>query len=163
MTRTGHRLTNQIFSLRARRPITMMAWLCAFVGGASVGLSALPAPARSADDSGRLRLIQALENAVDGVEGLFGARSAAVSPDGAHVYVASGLRDSLAVFARDPADGRLAFVEGHRDGVEGVDGLADARQVVVSPDGAHVYVASAGDPGVAVFARDPATGQLAFV
>ena len=35
--------------------------------------------------------------------------------------------------------------------------------VAVSPDGAHVYVASLNDHAVAVFARDGTTGALAFV
>ncbi len=49
------------------------------------------------------------------------------------------------------------------DGAGGVDGLDEARLVTVSPDGAHVYVAGAGDDAVAVFSRDIATGALGFV
>jgi poly(3-hydroxybutyrate) depolymerase/6-phosphogluconolactonase (cycloisomerase 2 family) len=115
------------------------------------------------ETAGRLRLVQVLEDRVDGVEGLFGARAAAVSPDGAHVYVASEFGDVLAVFARDPSSGRLSFVEMQHNGIAGVDGLGDAREVVVSPDGVHVYVASAGDSALVVFARDAATGRLTFV
>jgi DNA-binding beta-propeller fold protein YncE len=117
---------------------------------ALAGVFPLPAAlgAATPETAGRLRLMQVIENGVDGVEGLFGARSAAVSPDGAHVYVVSAIGDSLVVFGRDPDDGRLAFVEVHRDGVDGADALADARQVVVSPDGAHVYVARSFHPSI---------------
>ena len=121
------------------------------------------APAQAADDAGRLRLVQVIEYGVDGVEGLFGARSAAVSPNGEQVYVASQFGGAIAVFARDPSTGRLTFVETHRNGVDGVDGLSDAREVVVSPDGAHVYVASAADSALVAFARDVSTGRLTFV
>jgi hypothetical protein len=41
----------------------------------------------SAADSGRLRLVQVLQDGKDGVEGLFGPAFSALSPDGAHVYV----------------------------------------------------------------------------
>ncbi|MCK6557459.1 beta-propeller fold lactonase family protein, partial [Candidatus Binatia bacterium] len=81
----------------------------------------------------------------------------------AHVYVISAVGDSLAVFSRDPASGRLAFVEVHRDGVGGVDGLADARQLATSADGGHLCVASALASAVVVFTRDTATGELTFV
>jgi len=128
--------------------------------GLSIGmLGVLPSPS-SADDSGRLRLVQVIEDGKDGVEGLFGARSAAVSPDGKNVYVASEFGDAIVVFARDLMTGQLEFVEAHRNGVNGVDGLGDAREVVVSPEGTHVYVAGAGDSALVVFARDVMTGRL---
>jgi 6-phosphogluconolactonase (cycloisomerase 2 family) len=101
---------------------------------------------------------------VAGVDGLAGARSVALSPDGAHVYVASERDDAVAVFARNAGTGMLTFVEVEKDGVGGVDGLADAQWVTLSPDGAHVYVASAPpDDAVAVFARNAMTGALTFV
>ena len=86
----------------------------------------------------------------------------AVSPDGAHLYAAGYGEDAVAVFDRDGATGRLTFVEVYRDGSGGVDGLDGARAVVVSPDGLHVYVAGYMEDAVAVFARNSATGALAF-
>ena len=67
------------------------------------------------------------------------------------------------VFARDPSSGQLTFIESQRNGVGGVAGLGDAREVVLSPDGQHVYVASAGDNALVVFARDVLSGRLSFV
>jgi 6-phosphogluconolactonase (cycloisomerase 2 family) len=86
----------------------------------------------------------------------------AVSPDGAHVYVAA-TQGTLVAFARDPGTGVLAPVDIERDGVDGVDGLGGAFAMALSPDGAHVYVASITDNAVAVFARDAGTGALDFV
>ena len=134
--------------------------------GLSIALSCvLPARLAAAadDDSGRLRLIQVLEDGKDGVEGLFGPWFPTVSPDGANVYVPGAYGDALAVFARDAQSGRLTFLEAHRNGVDGVDSLGSAIAVVVSPDGAHVYVASYGSSAVTAFARDPLTGRLTFV
>jgi polyhydroxybutyrate depolymerase len=50
-----------------------------------------------------------------------------------------------------------------RSGVEGVQGLKGARGVVVSPDGAHLWAAGWADKAIALFSRDPTTGQLGFV
>ncbi len=93
-----------------------------------------------------------LRDGVGGVDGLFGARSVTVSPDGAHVYAAGVSDDAVAVFSRDPGTGALTFVEGLRDGGDGVAGLFGAFSVTVSPDGAHVYAAGQFDNAVAVFA-----------
>jgi 6-phosphogluconolactonase (cycloisomerase 2 family) len=98
-----------------------------------------------------------------GIDGLDGANAVALSPDGAHVYVAGSNDGAVAVFARNAGTGALAFLEVERDGVGGVDGLAGANAVALSPDGRHVYVAGFIDAAVAVFSRSSATGLLAFV
>jgi 6-phosphogluconolactonase (cycloisomerase 2 family)/Ca2+-binding RTX toxin-like protein len=105
------------------------------------------------------------------VDGLDGPRASAVSPDGAFVYVVcdsdSGNtpRDrSLLVFRRED-NGGLSFVQVVQHGEAGVDGLLVATDVAVSPDGKHVYVASA--PGfyrgqIAVFQRVAETGRVFY-
>jgi 6-phosphogluconolactonase (cycloisomerase 2 family) len=108
--------------------------------------------------------IEAQKNVLSGgVDILNQANGVAVSPDGAHVYVtAGGTTSALGVFRRD-ATGKLTFVEAHRDGVGGVDGLGLASSVAVSPDAKHVYATGRSDSAVATFSRDSATGQLTFV
>jgi len=135
---------------------------CLAAGFAVALLGALSAPA-IANDSGRLRLLQVLEDGNDGVEGLFGPSASAVSPDGANLYIAGTLGDALAVFGRDVQSGRLTFLEAHRNGVDGVDSLGSAWALAVSPDGAHVYVASYSTSVITAFARDPRTGRLTYV
>jgi DNA-binding beta-propeller fold protein YncE len=93
----------------------------------------------------------------------------AASADGKSVYVASIGSDAVAIFDRNPASGALTQKEGTagcisetgtggacRDG-EALDGALD---VAVSADGKSVYVASQLSDAVAVFDRDPATGEL---
>ena len=94
---------------------------------------------------------------------LAGAESVTVSPDGAHVYVAAQDDNAVSVFARNATTGKLTYVEAKVDGTGGVDGLNTCQAVSVSPDGAHVYTAGAGnDNAVAVFSRNPTTGALTF-
>ena len=45
----------------------------------------------------------------------------------------------------------------------GLDGLNGPRGLALSPDGTNLYVVSANDDAVAVFRRDPVTGDIAFV
>jgi 6-phosphogluconolactonase (cycloisomerase 2 family) len=113
--------------------------------------------------TGVLTFVSTVRDGLGGADGLAGAASVAVSPDGAHVYVAARGEDAIAVFSRNGGTGALTFVEAERDGVAGVDGLDGATSVVVSPDGAHVYATGFEDDAVAVFARDGGTGALTFV
>lgn len=115
--------------------------------------------------TGGLSFVEAHFDDTAGVDGIGEARGLALSPGAEHLYVASGtnVENSLAVFSRDAGTGALTFVQSLFDGVGGVDGLDAAADVVVSPDGEHVYVAAEEDDSVTVFARDAGTGMLTFV
>jgi DNA-binding beta-propeller fold protein YncE len=104
---------------------------------------------------GSLSFVEVHKDGAGAADGLDGARSVTVSPDGAQVYAAGTNDDAVAVFARDAATGKLTFVEVQKDGVGGVDGLAGAVSVTVSPDGAQVYAAGSGDDAIAVFGIVP--------
>ncbi len=114
--------------------------------------------------TGALGFDHIVRDGVDGVMGLDGVRSLAVSSDGNHLYAASTLGEgAVAVFVRDGASGALTFAQVLRDGVAGVDGIAGAREVIVSPDGTYVYATGGTDDAVAHFSRAPTTGLLTFV
>ncbi len=117
-----------------------------------------------------------LNGTCDKIRNIECSRSIAVSKDGKSVYLTSLGRDpencpdldastgdALAVFRRDPADGRLLFLQSFKEGVDGATGLDEPREVAVSPDDANVYVASGNDNAIAVFSRDKSTGELTFV
>jgi 6-phosphogluconolactonase (cycloisomerase 2 family) len=129
---------------------------------AGSGADAVAVFARDAGTGG-LRLASVVRDGVGGVDGLDQPGDLALSPDGAHLYVAGFDADALAVFARDPTRGSLRFVAVLRDGVGGVAGLGGAVSVVVSADGRSVYVAGREDDALVVFARDAASGRLRFV
>ena len=113
--------------------------------------------------TGALTFLEQDVDGVSGVDGISGARGVEVSPDGANVYVTGHTDSAVATFTRNPTTGALTFLEQDKDGVSGVDGLAGAWGVDVSPDGKSVYVAGDADNAVATFSRDPGTGALTFV
>jgi len=114
-------------------------------------------------ETGHLSDIATYIDGVNGVDGLEGAHSVAISPDGLHAYVAGFVEDSLAVFSRNAGTGELAMVEVQRDGVGGVSGLDGPAYVRVSPDGRHVYVTGNVSDSVVAFARSNSTGRLTFI
>jgi 6-phosphogluconolactonase (cycloisomerase 2 family) len=113
--------------------------------------------------TGSLTFVEVQRDGVGGVDGLGGARGVTVSPDGAHVYAAGSVDDTVAAFSRNATSGALTFVEIEKDSVGGVDGLNGARAVTVSPDNLHVYAAGFIDGAVAVFSRDALSGALTYV
>ncbi|HEX8205062.1 MAG TPA: hypothetical protein VF587_03270 [Solirubrobacteraceae bacterium] len=100
----------------------------------------------------------------------------AVSPDGENAYVAAFFSDAIAVFDRDPTsgsmlqkanpngcispDGSPAAAEPHANTCRTGNGTVwDANQdVVVSPDGKHVY--GTWTFGILAFSRNTDTGDL---
>ena len=98
--------------------------------------------------------------------------SAALSPDGRNLYLASWAFDphgdrsdnysDLAVFARNRTTGALRALgclgPSTRGGCTAGRALYGPESVIVSPDGRNVYVGSSG--GLAVFARNGRTGAL---
>ncbi|MDA1215525.1 MAG: beta-propeller fold lactonase family protein [Chloroflexi bacterium] len=113
--------------------------------------------------TGALTFVEFKQDGVAGVDGLQQARSVIVSPDGKHVYASSSIDNAVAVFSRNATTGALSFVEVHKDGVLGVDGLANSRSVTISLDGKHVYASGVSDDAIAVFSRNATTGALTFV
>lgn len=90
--------------------------------------------------------IEALSGSDDG----YHLGSVAIPADGRNAYAAGGQLDELTVFTRDPATGELDLL-GYEFQIGGDD-------LVVSPDGAHVYVSN-GD-GISIFERAPLDGDL---
>jgi len=113
--------------------------------------------------TGELSFISRSKNGEGGIDGLNGARSLDVSPDGEFLYVVSMFDDALVTFSRNIATGSLTFLGRVKDGETGVDGLDGARSICISPDGLNLYVAGWDDNAVALFSRDTATGAASFL
>jgi 6-phosphogluconolactonase (cycloisomerase 2 family) len=113
--------------------------------------------------TGLLNFVEAKVNGTGSVHWMNGPSSVSVSPDGNHLYVSGRLDDSVVVFERSALSGALAFAQVVRDGVGMVDGLSEAYDLTVSPDGKHVYVSGVGDSALAAFRRNKSTGGLSFL
>ena len=122
--------------------------------------------------NGQLEYRRLYQNVAGSLEGarLDGARHLVVSADGRHVYVAARNDAAIAVLARDPVNGELGFVGNQVDGeaspeaaggtIRGLDGVT---RLAMSPDGRHLYASGSTANSIAVFARDPDSGQLQFL
>jgi 6-phosphogluconolactonase (cycloisomerase 2 family) len=80
-----------------------------------------------------------------------GGNQIAVSPDGLNVYAIATLSRTIACFHRDPATGKLRYLETIADG--GADAGSGADGIALSPDGRFVYVATEDTKAISVFAR----------
>jgi 6-phosphogluconolactonase (cycloisomerase 2 family) len=103
-----------------------------------------------------------------GAAALNGPTALAVSPDGLHLYAAAKLGNALESFARDAGTGELAHFSTLVDsqalpGGGQLDGLLEPRALVLSPDGLHLYAASAVDSAVTMFSRNALSGELAYL
>jgi 6-phosphogluconolactonase (cycloisomerase 2 family) len=115
------------------------------------------------EQTGKLSFVEVQKDGIDGVDGLAGAESVTVSPDGKFLYAAGYFEAAVSVFGRNAETGKLSFVEFKKDGIDGVDGLASVESLIVSPDGKFLYAAGYNDSAVAVFARNAETGKLSFL
>ena len=106
---------------------------------------------------------------VPGLSNLLNPRAMAISPDGAHIYVAATNTSSILAFQRNSTNGTLSY-QSALDVTEGdvlpggvVSGLIVPSDIQVSPDGNHVYVAGFGGSSVVAFSRNSSTGALDYV
>jgi 6-phosphogluconolactonase (cycloisomerase 2 family) len=139
---------------RNRRSGGLTATSCVSAARESAGCAVIPAATRLGDDSG-----------------LSGARGTVVSRDGRRLYVAAGADSSLAVFARNAANGKLSYRgcvtadtklgpggngacgkvlrTGSQRGYG--SGLYKVSQLLLSPDGRWLYGLDVGDDAVSRF------------
>ena len=86
-----------------------------------------------------------------------------VSPDDQNVY-ATGIWDMAVSWYERNATGGGALHYGGvvKDGVNGVDGLLDARSLALSADGKHLYATGESDNALGWYERNATTGALVY-
>lgn len=106
--------------------------------------------------TGKLNFVEAQQDDTGDIDGLGGAYSIAISPDGNFLYVAGFDDAAIAIFLRNTTTGELSFVD-FQELNSGVTAIK------ISPDGQFLYAVAADQDAVVVFARDPIIGELSFV
>lgn len=122
-----------------------------FVYVAARGDNAVTVLARDPGD-GTLAFVHSLAHG-GAVQGLEDVVRLAVSPDGAHVYAIGRTSSSVAAFGRDAATGEIAFAHALTRQSPALGALNQPNGIVVSPDGAQVYVTSRMGNAVIAFDR----------
>lgn len=97
-----------------------------------------------------------------GTDGLQGVSRLALSPGGEHVYAVAAGDDAVTTIGVDQ-NAQLSLLGLHKNGVGGVTNMVDPADVVVSPDGRHVYVAVQRSSRIRAFSRNPVTGILSVL
>jgi 6-phosphogluconolactonase (cycloisomerase 2 family) len=105
-------------------------------------------------DAGEIDFIQEFIDGQGELQGFLGGNHLAVSPDGLNVYAAATRSGSIASFRRDPASGKLTYLETIPDCGEG--GRNGAAGISISPDNKFVYVATEDKKAISIFKRDGA-------
>ncbi len=89
-----------------------------------------------------------------------GPRHFSFHPNGTFAYVINELLCTVTAFAYDAAKGSLAEVQTVPTLPEGFSGSNTTAEVQLTPDGRFLYGSNRGHDSLAVFAVDPATGNL---
>lgn len=107
------------------------------------------------------RLVPAAQPWLDGRAGA-GPRHLAFHPTLARVYVLNELDSTLTTCAYDAATGALQALQLLSSLSERYTGNSRAAEIMVAPDGRHVYASNRGSDDIAVFAVDAHSGLLAL-
>jgi len=105
-------------------------------------------------------ILSDVESSYFGSPGLTGASDVSVSPDGRHVYATGEIDDAIAIFAKDPTQDAIAFVDWLPNGINGVTGLSGASSITLDKTGAFAFATGRWSDALAVFSRESSTGLL---
>ncbi len=114
------------------------------------------------ETTGNLTLVESYRQGQNGVDGINAINSMMVSYDGKNIYVSCSKKNSLAVFERNLASGKLSFIEKQESGVAGVSDMTAPRYAIGDTDGKNIYVANYTGNSIVSFNRNASTGTLSF-
>lgn len=105
-----------------------------------------------------------VQNGMPFINSIAGVYDMVISADGQWAYTAAYGSSAVTVFPRNTQTGLLSFPpQVFRDGINGVNGIGATRALELSPDGKFLYAAGESDNAIAIFQRNTATGQLAYL
>lgn len=110
--------------------------------------------------SGVLTLIESYKQGQNGISGLFHVNSIVINEQGSTLYTVCTQDSSVSVFNADPETGLLSFNTTYRQGQNGVTGLRNCTNAVISAYGELLYVTA--NNSVTTFDIDAINGTLTF-
>lgn len=115
--------------------------------------------------TGQTAVQQIVADEKDGVHGLSGVMSVAVSADGKFLYSSSGRfrGDSAISVFKIAEDGGLSVIDEHISGRDRIGNFLGGNELLVSLDGKNVYATGTRSATLAGFSRDAETGRLQFI
>lgn len=111
--------------------------------------------------TGALSFVEREKDGEGGVSNLDNPQGLALSPDGAHLYVAAFFSGAVVRFDRNATTGALTFAGFNDTGFDN-SGLQTPEGVTVLPDGTAVFLATGSNDEIHAFQRDRATGALSW-
>ncbi len=121
---------------------------------------AVAAFARNAT-TGALTFVEREKNGEGGTTDLDNPQGLALSPDGAHLYVAAFSSGAVVRFTRNAVTGALTFAGFNDRGFDN-SSIPTPEGVAVAPDGTGVFLALSSNDQIVSFSRDPVTGALIY-
>ncbi|MEN9847501.1 MAG: hypothetical protein RL368_241, partial [Pseudomonadota bacterium] len=121
---------------------------------ASPGDNAISVFTRNSSN-GKLSLVQVQRNNVNGITGLNGVNSLAISSDNTRLYATGSVDSTVVVFSRNATTGELSLLTTQNNGAGGVLNMLNPVGVMVSKDN-FIYVASFTGNAISVFSRNAA-------
>ena len=112
--------------------------------------------------TGALTFRAFLKDNQNGRDGLNGAQSLSISPDGKNIYVAGREEDAVSWVDRNTTSGEITFNGFLKNGNNNVTHLNFPVSVRVSSDGKHVYIVGREDNAISWFERNATNGDLTF-
>jgi len=131
-----------------------------FVYVAAMDDNAITVFARNATD-GSLAFVESVAQGA-AVQGMKKPFRLALSPDGAQVYVLAQESSAVTSFDRDPGTGQLTFARSINQSAPNLVKLVAPGGIVVSPDGAQVYVTARLGNALLAFDRNTDTTSEDF-
>lgn len=89
-----------------------------------------------------------------------GPRHIDFSPDGRHAYIINELNNTVTACSYDVSDGTFETLQTVSTLPDGDKTPNTTAEIAVHPSGKYVYASNRGHDSIAVFSRDPASGQL---
>ena len=91
-----------------------------------------------------------------------GASELVFSSNWAHAYLVANGDDSISFFTRNTSTGALSHHSTFKDANNATYGMDGASNLVISPDGKHLYASATNEDSINLFTRNTSNGTISY-